>query len=131
MTASRRTILKGAVGLGAAGLSGAASLVSPALAKGEKGLAITDSRLAEGKAFAVTARAKGLVVHDVAAFDGELWPMVQALPETRGRVTGLTGWADFVILRGLLEERGLRLVEERKLAHRGARPATPFAWEMG
>ncbi len=126
MTASRRTILKGAAGLGVA-----AAMVNPAAGAVDPGIAIADSRLAEGRAFAITARAQGMVIHDVATFDGELWPMVQVLPATRRKVTGLTGWSDFVVLRGFLEERGLRLVEERKLKHSGARPATPFAWEMG
>lgn len=102
MRLSRRSFLQaGAV---------ATAAVAPTLAFAARGpaLVIFDSRIAESLAFARGFAAPAI---DVAREDANLWRQLRAAaPE--GQVIGLTGWNDWVLARGYLEEKGKRLREE-------------------
>ncbi|MBB3861644.1 hypothetical protein GGQ88_002932 [Novosphingobium hassiacum] len=45
-------------------------------------------------------------------------------------VTGLTRWSDWTVLRGLLEERGLRTTEETRVPGRLSGRDHLFRWSM-
>ena len=121
MKLSRRTMLKGAATIGAAG-------VAPAILAGNhRGLTIYDSRIAESLAFA-----KGRYPRlDVAALDETRWAQLRGEMGATQRVAGLTGWSDWIVARGLLEERGFRLRSESAVAAKLSGQAHLFRWEMG
>jgi TAT (twin-arginine translocation) pathway signal sequence len=122
MSVSRRTILKGA-----AGLSAAAAI--PAVApKTRDAVIVYDSRLPEARAFA--AQRKGHQLIDIATAESEQWRALRMLPENVSRISGLTGWSDWVAVRGFLEERGLRLKAETNVAARLSGKAHLFRWDM-
>jgi hypothetical protein len=87
--------------------------------------------LPEALTFAAQARAQGIKAIDIAGGDKDLWHIARQDLAAPGAISGMTGWSDWVVLRGLLEEQGKRLRHETRIAHKGARMATPFAWEMG
>jgi hypothetical protein len=124
MRVSRRTILKGA---GALGAVSAAAVVAQ-----EKNLliAVFDSRLPEANAFAADARQRGLKTIDISANDREIWQIAREDLVVSETIIGLTGWSDWLMLRGLLEEQGKRMTHQRRLTHTGNRLATPFEWSM-
>jgi hypothetical protein len=124
MSVSRRTLLKGA------GALGAASAIPFAGSSKIPLLALYDGRLPEARAFAATARRRGLRAIDVAAPGASVWHIARQELDRPGAIIGLTGWSDWVILRGLMEEQGKRLRHETRIAHAAPRIATPFAWEM-
>ncbi len=69
-----------------------------------------------------------LATHDIADEEAQLWRTSRALNVVRGDiVTGTTRWSDWVALRGLLAERGLR--ERAAVLHQTAM-GTIVAWEM-
>jgi TAT (twin-arginine translocation) pathway signal sequence len=126
MKLSRRTMLK------SAGVASVAAAIVPGQTIAAKPmLAVYDSRLPEARAFAAQVQAQGIRTIDIAGGDKDLWHIARQDLATPGAVSGMTGWSDWVVLRGLLEERGKRLVREARVVHKGARMATPFAWEMG
>jgi hypothetical protein len=116
MKASRRGLLK-------AGVLGLAAGATPALAVAGKGpsVLIYDSRLPASRAFAATAT--GVAKVDVAHQDRTFWRTLRGA-RIDGTITGMTGWSDLVIVRGLLEEQGKRLRSE-------TRHGMLFRWEMG
>jgi hypothetical protein len=117
-------MLKGAGAIGTAA-------VLPTVAQAKRArLAVYDSRLPEAQAFAINARQSGSQVIDIASGDCALWQLARTELDAPGSIIGLTGWSDWVVLRGLMEERGKRLVLETRIAHPGKRVATPFQWEM-
>ena len=121
MNLSRRTMLKGAATIGAVGAAPAA------LAGNHRGLTIYDSRIAESLAFA-----KGRYPRlDVAALDETRWAELRGELGTTPRIAGLTGWSDWIVARGLLEERGFRLRSETRVAARLSGKTNLFRWEMG
>jgi hypothetical protein len=70
-----------------------------------------------------------LATHDIAGEEAQLWRTSRALAVTRGNIiTGTTRWSDWVALRGLLAERGLR--QRAAVLHETA-AGTIVAWEMG
>ena len=124
MSVSRRAVLKAASALGvAAAMPVAAKAKSPVLA-------VCDSRLPESRLFAAAQRRKGVRIVDVAQGDRALWTLARQEFNTAGPITGMTGWSDWVVLRGLMEEQGKRLTRETRIPHKGARMATPFEWVM-
>ncbi len=124
MSVSRRAVLKGASVLGAA-------VAVPVAAKAKSPvLAVCDSRLPESRLFAAAQRRKGIRIVDVAKGDRALWTLARQELAATGPVIGMTGWSDWVVLRGLMEERGKRLTRETRIPHKGARMATPFEWAM-
>ncbi len=115
MKADRRAVLKGGAVLGAAaGLPLAARAAS-------HDLTVYDSRLPESRAFAQTRRGGPLL--DLA--DANL----RALPAAT-RIEGLTGWSDWIDLRGELELRGLRLISETRVQARLSGRTHLFRWSM-
>lgn len=120
MRVDRRTALIGA-GLGAAALS------APAMAKSLKGpaLAVCDSRVPVSACFAEEQKGKGVPLLDLAKQD------ITALRNVRlargDKVIGMTGWSQFVLLRSMLHEKGLR-IEGEKRTDRGKRSL--FEWAM-
>jgi hypothetical protein len=116
MKASRRGILK-------AGVLGLAAGATPALAVAAKGpsVLVYDSRLPASRAFAATSAVATKI--DVAHQDRTFWRTLRSA-RIDGTVTGMTGWSDLVIVRGLLEEQGKRLRGE-------TRHGMLFRWEMG
>jgi hypothetical protein len=124
MSVSRRTILKGAGVLGAA-----TALPKVAHAQTAK-LGAYDSRLPESRAFAVAAKRRGVTMIDIAKGDKAIWHIARQDLASPGPIIGMTGWSDWVVLRGLLEEQGKRLRSESRIAHQGTRMATPFEWAM-
>jgi hypothetical protein len=112
MTVSRRRVLQG---------SGAAVAVlgaAPTLAFETGGLALFDSRHRASRAFAATHAEVVDLAHEDACF----WQTLRhaSLPN---RVEGLTAWSDWVVVRGLLEERGKRVRTE-------VRQGALFHWTM-
>ena len=115
MKADRRAVLKGgAVLSAAAGLPLAASAAAPALT-------VYDSRLPESAAFARTRNGGRQI--DLASAN------LRALPAAT-RIEGLTGWSDWIDLRGELELRGLRVVAEDRVAAPLSGRAHLFRWTM-
>jgi hypothetical protein len=119
MIVSRRTMLAGSgIALGAA--------VAMPVRIGARAatLHIHDSRLA-----GVGLACKALATHDIAHEEARLWRASRALTIARGDiVTGETRWSDWVAMRGLLSERGLR---ERAVALHQTASGTIVAWQMG
>jgi hypothetical protein len=128
---TRRAVLAGVATAGVA-----ATLALKAGGAQQPALAIYDSRLAEARAFAASARARGIPLHDIAREDDDLWRSLRSVAGRNfagapGRaVIGMTGWTGFVSVRGLFEAQGLRVRHEAKI--RSSRRATPtiFEWRM-
>jgi hypothetical protein len=116
MTVSRRSMLK--LGMVAA----AATIpVSRGFAAKRPVLVVYDSRVPESVAFAKTHGVRSI---DLAHEHGTLWRNLRgALP--KGRIVGMTRWSDLVVVRGVLEEKGRRLVSEAQSSSHA-----PFVWEM-
>lgn len=115
----RRTLL--AAG-GAAAAMGA--IPATAGAPAASGVLLFDPGSAEARAEAATARGQRLI-----ALDGDpvrIWR--NALAAHRGPVAGLTRWSDYVVLRSLAEERGLRIRNEERVAV--MRGAMIVRWRM-
>jgi hypothetical protein len=72
-------------------------------------LTIFDSRALPSHAFGHGQRGPKI---DVAQEDAMLWRSLRMA--SKGRVEGLTSWSDWVLVRGLLEEKGLRVKHEAK-----------------
>lgn len=124
MSLTRRSLLK----TGAA-LSAASALPATAHALQGPDLIVYDSRLPESVAAMKSARAA--LVLDLAAKGGVSWTALQALPQDLRSAQGLTGWSDWVGLRGYLEDRGLRLKSETGVPAPVSGKAHLFRWEMG
>jgi hypothetical protein len=116
MRASRRGILK-------AGVLGMAAGATPALAVAGKApsVLVFDSRIPASRAFALASAVANKI--DVAHQDLTFWRTLRSA-RIDGNITGMTGWSDLVIVRGLLEEQGKRLRGE-------SRHGMLFRWDMG
>lgn len=101
MRTDRRGVLKGGALVGAV----AAVPVAAQAAAGVAAVVVYDSRLAESASF---AGGRGI---DLAAMS--LRDAHAALAGAT-RVEGLTRWSDWTVLRGLLEEQGLRRTGETR-----------------
>jgi hypothetical protein len=82
-------------------------------------LIVCDRRVTESAAFAKSCTTDCI---DVAQDIGERWRRLRRWSGS-GPVSGLTRWSDYVQVRGLLQERGLRLRHESR---RGAL----IRWDM-
>lgn len=118
----RRTVLRsGTLAAAAAALpAGAQALVPPALV-------VFDSRVAESRAFA--AGFPLAVRHDVAL--GPLALRRRLAGVGHGRVEGLTGWSDWVTLRGAARGQGLRATMQSAVAAPVSGRRHLFRWSMG
>jgi hypothetical protein len=105
MRMNRRTLLKsGAVAGGiAAAPVAAGAFIPPALI-------VFDGRVLSSRAFAHKMGGRRL---DIAQEDILFWRNLRATNKG-GRIEGLTSWSDWVLVRGLLEEKGLRVKQEAK-----------------
>jgi hypothetical protein len=119
MIVSRRTMIAGS------GLAmGAVALMPTGVKARAATLHIHDSRLPH-----IQNRRTAQVTHDIADEEAKMWQASRTLAVTRGDiVTGETRWSDWVALRGLLAERGLR--ERATELHKTAM-GTIVVWEMG
>jgi hypothetical protein len=123
MQVSRRAVLKaGAL----TGLGTGSAIAAPALAARMQPLplVIFDSRIAESVAFSATQTAGDAL--DLAQGTAAAW---RALG-TPSRVTGLTRWSDWTALRGALEEQGLRVQTEQRVAAPLSGRDHLFCWSM-
>jgi TAT (twin-arginine translocation) pathway signal sequence len=121
MIVSRRSMLK-------AGAAASAAVTLPAFAASPTPeLIIFDSRIPESRAFARTAT--GTMI-DMADVEATQWAELRQDLAGKRRVIGLTGWTDWVIARGFLEERGLRLTSETSVPAPVSGKAHLFRWEM-
>ncbi|KUR73003.1 hypothetical protein AQZ52_07345 [Novosphingobium fuchskuhlense] len=102
MRTTRRGVLKGGA------LAGAVAAVPVAAHASAQAVAVIvhDSRLAESASF---AGGRGIDLAAVSLRDA------QAALESATRVEGLTRWSDWTVLRGLLEEQGLRRTAEARI----------------
>lgn len=116
MILSRRNLLaSGAVAatLAAVGGSRFAAAAPPALV-------VYDSRRTDSLTFARSIAAPRI---DIACEDGNFWRAVRSV-KVDGTIAGLTGWSDWVLVRGMLEEKGKRLRREVQVGR-------VFQWAMG
>ncbi len=112
MTFTRRRVLQGS------GAAIAAFGTAPVIAFGDTDLALFDSRHRASCSFADRHKA----TLDVAQEDTRLWQTLRQAP-LPNRIEGLTAWSDWVVVRGLLEERGKRVRTE-------VRRGDLFHWTM-
>ena len=120
MRASRRGVLKGAGATAALGLPGAARAALPALV-------VFDSRLPESASFAASLAGPKL---DLARAHDSRWAELRCELPALVTIEGLTGWSDWVAVRGELESRGLRLVAERPVKAALSGRTHLFRWTM-
>lgn len=108
---------------------GAAALAMPAFAKASPtpALAILDSRLADAAQFRLDCAARDIPLLDLARDEHRLLDPSRLDVAAGRQVIGLTGWSHFVMLRGMLHEKGLRVVSETRI-DRG--PRSLFEWAM-
>lgn len=121
MSVTRRFVIKGALlaaasacaaGRGLAGMPSVSMIVYDSRLPQSRGLLGQNLTWTVGSSRAI----------DVADEHANLWRTLRGTVP-RGPVVGLTSWSDLVLVRGLLEEKGLRL---RGQARRGRL----FYWEM-
>jgi hypothetical protein len=124
MSISRRNLLV------SAGVLGAVSSLPTLAQSPQVALVIFDSRIPESLAFAKERGRVGMETIDIGAKGVSALHVARQAKEASGEILGLTGWTDWVMLRGLLEEHGKRLTRELRVPHLGSRPATPFEWAM-
>jgi hypothetical protein len=119
MIVNRRTMIA------ASGIAfGAAAMIPVHVNAREATLHIFDSRLP-----LIRKSRQSMAIHDIANEEAQLWRASRGLTVVRGDiVTGETRWSDWVALRGLLAERGLR--ERATELHKTAM-GTIVRWEMG
>lgn len=103
MTLSRRNVLKSGVATAIVASGGMSQIASAA-----PGLLIYDSRIPASATFAFDHAIPAI---DIAQEDAALWRNVRSIAQP-GAVAGLTGWSDWVVIRGLLEEKGLRMATQ-------------------
>jgi hypothetical protein len=115
MSVTRRWVLKGAL------LAAASACAATGRATGmpSEPMVVYDSRLPQSRKL---LRQNSRRAIDVADEHANLWRTLRGTVP-RGRVVGLTSWCDLVLVRGLLEEKGLRL-------RAAARCGRLFYWEM-
>jgi hypothetical protein len=115
MNVTRRLVLKGAL-LAAAS---ACAATGRALGMPSEPMVVYDSRLPQSRELLRQSSWRAI---DVADEHANFWRTLRGTAP-RGRVVGLTSWSDLVLVRGLLEEKGLRLRAE-------TRRGRLFYWEM-
>jgi hypothetical protein len=120
MKVSRRAIMKSTV------LAGAATALPAMSAERAPMITVFDSRIPESVAFAKAAQIK----IDVADLETTRWARLRAALPNATRVRGLTGWSDWTVARGLLEEQGLRLRQETAVAAPLSGKVHLFKWDM-
>lgn len=89
-------------------------------------LVIFDSRIPESVVFAMGHPLQ----LDIADLELRRWDQLRKNLADLGRVTGLTGWSDWIVVRGLLQERGMRLQSETPVLAPVSGKAHLFRWEM-
>lgn len=119
MRVSRRSMLKGGA------LAGSAlALPAMAIEARRTPVVVFDRKVPESLAFAST---------QIASRQIDLGDGVEAGWRALGepwQVAGLTRWSDWTALRGALEEKGLRLVEESRVASPLSGRDHLFRWTM-
>jgi hypothetical protein len=115
MNVTRRLVLKGALFAAAS----ACAATGRAAGMPSEPTVVYDSRLPQSREL---LRQNSRRAIDVADEHANFWRTLRGTA-ARGRVVGLTSWSDLVLVRGLLEEKGLRLRAE-------ARCGRLFYWEM-
>jgi hypothetical protein len=119
MIVTRRTMIAGS-GV----VFGAATIMPPGVNARAATLHVHDSRLPN-----IQPSRRAQATHDIANEEALLWRASRSLNIVRGNiVTGETRWSDWVALRGLLAERGLR---ERATEMHKTSMGTIVVWEMG
>ena len=113
-------MLKGAAALVAVPLGGGVALATPRLV-------VFDSSVPESVSFA--ARIAGTRI-DLARAHETLWSDLRGYVGDIDAVEGLTGWSDWIAVRGELEARGLRLGSEIRAAAPLSGKAHLFRWSM-
>lgn len=103
MTVSRRTLIKGSALTLVVSTVGSSVVDLPDVAA-----VIFDSRLLASQAFAAHYHGRRI---DIADEDPKFWQSVRTMAK-QGHIVGMTGWADFVIVRGFLQDRGMRITHE-------------------
>lgn len=119
MRISRRAMLKGGALAGSV-----VAMPAVAVEMHSSPVIVFDSGIAESAAFA-TSRA-GLRHIDLADGVEAGW---RALGQP-DRISGLTRWSDWTVLRGALEEQGLRVVHEARVPAPLSRRDHLFRWTM-
>lgn len=114
MILSRRSLIKSGVLATVIAATTVRVLATPRPA-----LVIYDSRLPQSSDFARTWHTPKI---DVAHEDAHFWRTLRTVAPD-GTIMGITSWSDWVIVRGLLEEKGMRVKEE-------AASGTLFRWTM-
>ncbi|AMO71235.1 hypothetical protein [Sphingorhabdus sp. M41] len=103
MSISRRNVLKSGIAVAAVSAGS-----TTALASRSADLIIFDSRHPVSAGFANARFAHKI---DIAHEDANFWRNLRSGTESR-KIAGMTGWSDFVLARGFLEEHGKRLTVE-------------------
>ena len=123
MNVDRRTTL--------AGLIGAAALAAdPARAVADRRgtVLFVDSRRPAWRGF--IADHSGARVIDIAAVHAVDWAEVRAFVPAGTHVRGLTRWSDWTLLRGVLQDKGLRVHTETRVDPASSGDGALFLWEM-
>lgn len=113
-----------------AGSAAASGLLSIGVAKNADGAAFDETSLTVFTDDFPQARdlARKTMQSTLVPLKGDLIYLFNArIARYRGAIQGYTSWSDYVLLRGLAEERGLRLRAEAQLSGAGR---TLFRWVM-
>jgi hypothetical protein len=105
MSIDRRSLLKSS-----AVVSGIVAVPAAARAFKAPALIVFDSREPKSRAFADGKPGPRI---DVAHEDSQMWRSLRSV--SKRQIEGLTIWSDWVLARGFLEERGLRVQQEVKM----------------
>ncbi len=113
-------MLKGTAALVAVPLLGGATLATPCLV-------VFDSRVPESAAFAASLAGTRI---DLARAHETLWADLRGYVGDIGAVEGLTGWSDWIVVRGEFEARGFRLGSEDRVTALLSGKVHLFRWSM-
>ena len=128
MSMDRRTFLTSAAAVGAAPLVSTIAFAGNDI-KGDRVLGVVDNSLPESSHL-IREREdiKGLI--EVKPLSADAWKELQAL-QLQGvdRIVAYTRWADYIVLRDVLREKGLKLQGREQRIDLASGEAL-FAWQM-